>query len=161
MKKLNGRLRIAAVLLLARGAWSGGLAVLFLGAAAFLYWTHSTTSTTDSAFVGNLLTFLIAGALAVIGVVGLAIAVPSLAFGFLIRTGKRWACWVVLIGEGLVGVALAGLAILAFAHVSDRGLALGPAAALVLVSGPVIVLLIVDLRSGAAPARSSSTEVGR
>ena len=92
-----------------------------------------------------MLTVLIAGGLGVLGVAALAIAIPSFAFAFLLRTRKRWATWTVLVGESLVAIALVVATVRALTNHSDQLLAVATGAALTVVSAPVIVLLVRTL----------------
>jgi hypothetical protein len=148
MTDLNWRLKVAAVLLLLRGGWTGLTGISFLGFAAIFWATNhgSRGPTPESSLIGDAFTIILVGGLAVIGVVDLVIAIPSLAFGFLILRRKRRALWAAALGESFLAVALLGVTIWALSHPGDRGLAPFPAAALVLVSIPVLVLLAPSLR---------------
>lgn len=151
---MNRRLNVAATLLFARAGWTGLTAVSFLGVAAVMWANRPTGPTTDGNLVGALLTITLAGALALLGVVAAAIAIPSLVFGILVRTGKRRAYWVVVVGESMVAMALIGAMIWSFTHPQDLALALAAGVALALVSIPVIVLLLQALtRSRPAESR--------
>lgn len=154
---MNWRLRVAAILLFARAGWSGLVAVTFLGVAAVIWASRPAGPPTDSTLVTALLTIGIAGALALLGVAAVAIAIPSLVFGILVQTRKRWAHWFVVVGEGMVAIALVGATIWALTHPQDLALALAAVVALAVVSIPVIVLLVQALtRSTPAEAREAN-----
>ena len=137
---MNGRLRLAAVLLFARGAWTGLAGISDISFAAH-YWAGRSTGTPANEGVAVVLDLLMVGTLFLLGVVNLAIGVLSLAFGFLVRTRKRRALWTVVVGESLVAIALVGSGIWALTHPGDAQLAILPAVYLALVSAPVLFLI--------------------
>lgn len=130
---MNPRLRIATILLLARAGWASAAGLTFLAFAA-IFWGSR-----------DVLTVLIAGGLGVLGAAALAIAIPSFAFAFLLRTGKRWASWVVAVGESVIALVLVGATVWALTHPGDQLLAIATVVAIALVSAPVVVLVVRTL----------------
>jgi hypothetical protein len=138
--------RLAAILLFARAGWTGAAGVSLLGGGALLWFSRSSgDSSPQSQAFAALLTFTFAGALALLGLIALAIAVPAAAFGALVLTRKRWAAWVVIFGECAVAIGLAVATILIFTQSSDHSLAIATVALLALGPIPVIVLLATAL----------------
>ena len=130
---MNPRLRIATILLLARAGWASAAGLTFLAFAA-IFWNSR-----------DVLTVLIAGGLGVLGAAALAIGIPSFAFAFLLRTGKRWASWAVVVGESVIALALVGATVWALTHSGDQLLAIATVVAIAFVSAPVLVLVVRTL----------------
>jgi len=118
-------------------------AFLLLGA-AFFYFTNPIGPNDDPLVHGILMVF-VAGGLALGGVAGLAIGIPSVIFAVLIQTKKRWAQRAALVGESLIALFFAGAVVWGLTHPDDRIIA-GPAAvALVVLSAPVLPVLVSGL----------------
>lgn len=118
-------------------------------AAAFFYLTNPM-GPNDSPLVYGVLMALVVGGLAVGGVAGLAIGIPSVIFAALIQTRKRWAQWVALVGESLVALFFAAAVAWGLTHPDDRIIAAPAAVALVVVSAPVLAVLVSGLTYRAA-----------
>jgi hypothetical protein len=90
----------------------------------------------------------------------LTIGMSSIVFGFLILTRKRPALVAVVIGEGLMAIALAATA-LAFARTGEADMTIAAVLALGLVSVPVLILLALDLARRPAPVDQLVGPTGR
>lgn len=142
---MNPRLRIALILLLARAGWTGAAGLTFVAVAAIFWISRPMGPPSDSQLIGDVLAMVIAGGLGLLGVAALAIAIPSFAFAFLLRTGKQWATWTVVVGESVVAIALVVATVWALTHSGDQFLAVATVVAIAIVSAPVIVLLVWTL----------------
>jgi hypothetical protein len=97
---LNRRLLAASILLFIRGGLTALPGALLLLAAAFFYITNPRGPNEDPLAYAVLMTFVVGG-LALSGVAGLAIGIPSVIFAVLVQTRNRWAQWAALVGESL------------------------------------------------------------
>ena len=129
------------ILLLARAGWTGAAGLTFVAFAAIFWISRPMGPPSDSQLIGDVLAMVIAGGLGVLGVAAIAIAIPSFAFAFLLRSGKPWATWTVVVGESVVAIALVVATVRALTHPGDRLLAVAAVVAIAVVSAPVIVLL--------------------
>ncbi len=114
---------------------------LLLLAAAFFYLTNPRAPNDDPLVYAILITFVVGG-LAVSGVAGLAIGIPSVIFAVLIQTRKRWAQWAALVGEGLIALFFVVAVVWGLTHPDDRVIAAPAAVALVVLSAPVLFVLV-------------------
>ncbi len=110
---------------------------------AALFWL--TKPTNDGSLVGAIFTAIFAGSLAILGVAGLAIGIPSAIFGALVLTRKRWAQWTAAIGEILIAIALLGTAVWGLTHPNDQVLVLPVVVVMAVAYAPVVVLLLLGL----------------
>lgn len=148
---MTGRARTAGIILLVRGAWSGGVAVTFLGLAglSYLFLKPDVNPNDNGSLVGALIWLVLTGGIAVIGAGALALAIPSLLFALLVWKARTPGRWAALVGEVLLAAAVADLVFWMFGHNdADLGVILG--LAMGATSGPVIYLLAKSLR----PARA-------
>ena len=133
------------ILLLARAGWTGAAGLTFVAFAAIFWIRRPMGPPSDSQLIGDVLAIMITGGLGVLGVGALAIAIPSFALAFLLRSGKPWATWTVVVGESVVTIALVVATVWALTHSGDQFLAVATVVAIAIVSAPVIVLLVRTL----------------
>jgi hypothetical protein len=141
---LNRRLLAASILLFIRGGMTAIPGALLLLGAAFFYITNPRGPNEDPLVYGVLMT-LVVGGLALSGVAGLAIGIPSVIFAVLIQTRKWWAQWAALVGESLIALFFVVAAVWGLTHPADRVIAAPAAVALVVLSAPVLLVLVPGL----------------
>ena len=142
---MNRRLLAASILLFVRAGLTGPAGLGFLLTAAFFWLTKPLGPVGGSDAADGVLTIVVAGGLAVLGAIGLAIATPALIFGALIQTRKRWAQWSALVGESFIALLLAFAVIWGLTHPADQVVTVPAAIGLVVGSAPVVVLLVSGL----------------
>lgn len=141
---LNRRLLAASILLFIRGGMTAIPGAFLLLGAAFFYLTNPK-GPNDDPLVYIALTTLIVGGLAVGGVAGLAIGIPSVIFAVLIQTKKRWAQRASMVGESLIALVFATAVVWGLTHPDARFMAAPAAVALVVLSAPVLIVLVSGL----------------
>src|SRR5260370_40767669 len=115
---LSRRLLAASILLFIRGGMTAIPGALLLLAAAFFYVTNPRGPNDDPLVYAVLITFVVGG-LAVSGMAGLAIGIPSVIFAVLVQTRKRWAEWAALVGEGLIALFFVVAVVCVLTHPND------------------------------------------
>ena len=140
MTSPDRRLRRAATLEVIRGVLSALSGLPFFATAAMLWVGRPAPS--QGSWLGDRLMLLIpSGAL-------FAIAVASFLFARMILTRKKWALWMVVLGESVLAILLVVAAIGALANGGNIALAVAAIAAVALVSVPIIVRLVWALAHG-------------
>lgn len=144
---MNGRLLAASILLFIRGGLTALPGAAFLLFAALLWFNQPVAGPNESPLIVGGITVILAVGLAVLGVVGLAIGIPSVIFAVLIQTRKRWAQWAALVGESVMAFVFVVAVAWGLTHPYDRYIAAPAAIALVVASAPVLVVLVSGLTS--------------